>query len=130
MILKRTDPDLRALDTLLTREAALLDQGDTRALSALIPEKEALLDRLADRSEDLRDLASGDVALREKLGDLRRRLDRNAARLDTVRHTLRDMATALERIRDRHGLGGLYGAAGTARAGDPARATTLLDREV
>ena len=75
MILKRTDPDLRALDTLLTREAALLDQGDTRALSALIPEKEALLDRLADRSEDLRDLASGDVALREKLGDLRRRLE-------------------------------------------------------
>lgn len=129
MIGRKGDPDLHALRALLERENTALDRGDTRKALALVPEKEALLSRLESRGTDLRTRAEADAALRASLLSLQALLARNAARIDRLRIAAGEMAADLVRLRERHGLGGLYGRDGDARQKDVA-AMPRIDREV
>ncbi|ETX16699.1 hypothetical protein OCH239_00250 [Roseivivax halodurans JCM 10272] len=128
MLFRRTDPDLHALDTLLSRESAALDAGDTRALAAMTSEKETLLDRLDARAEELLASAETDPQMRDRLETTRTQMTRNGRRLAHVAETVRGMANTLKRISGRHGLGGLYGADGSLGSAHAPKG--LLDREV
>ncbi|MHA6345249.1 hypothetical protein [Roseivivax sp. CAU 1761] len=123
------DPDLTALTGLLEREIAALDRGDSAAALALLPEKRALLDRLEARSAALADEARRNAGLRDRLDRLRALLARNGARVERLRTVAGTLTADLARLRDRHGLGGLYGADGGARSA-PVTARSRIDHEV
>ncbi len=126
---RRQDPDLRTLDALLDRERHALDAGDTRALAAMTAEKAELLDRLEARSGELKTRAESDAELRRRLGETREKLVLNATRLERVASTVTELAGALAKVRDRHGLAGLYGSNGAKSASAAPRQATL-DREI
>lgn len=129
MSAQANDPDLTALEALLTRETRALDKGRTEEAVGLLAEKQALLDRLDARATEFEDRLPGDTALGETLQALRARLDGNGRRLTRLAEAAAALATDLRRIAERHGLGGLYGKTGAARQ-DTVAPRQRIDQEV
>ncbi|MFD1342030.1 hypothetical protein [Litorisediminicola beolgyonensis] len=129
MSAQKHDPDLTALEALLTRETRALDKGQTEEAVGLLPEKQALLERLEARSAEFEARLPGDTALGEMLTGLRTKLEGNGRRLARLAEAAAALATDLRRIAERHGLGGLYGKTGAARQ-DPVTRRPRIDQQV
>ena len=108
--------DIAALTALLDREIAEIGSGDLSGIKARLDEKSRLGARLEAQAAWIETtLGQGDAPaeeLRESLGQLSALIARDAAILERMRETTASVARELERLRARHGLGGLYGASG------------------
>lgn len=105
--------DTSAIDgmtDLLRREIAAIEAGDFEAVEALRPEKE----ELATAMEPLESTPPEALLpeMRAKLVTLRDLVARDAELLERMRAASADIGQALNRVRDRHTLGGLYGKSG------------------
>lgn len=116
------EAEIAELVALLEAEIAEIRAGDVSGVAARLAEKSALAARLdaaaAEIAAALETEASGEGDLRERLGALAGLIARDAAMLERMRETTSDVVRELSRLRDRHGLGGLYGADGHRRAKD------------
>lgn len=108
--------DIAALTALLDREIAAIGSGDLSGVAARLDEKSRLGARLEAQAAWIEAaLGQGDEAaskLRDSLAELSALITRDAAMLERMRETTASVARDLERLRARHGLGGLYGASG------------------
>ncbi|MCP1169235.1 hypothetical protein [Limimaricola litoreus] len=108
--------DIAALTALLDREIAAIGSGDLSGIAARLDEKSRLGARLEAQTVWIETtLGQGDAPaseLRDSLAELSALIARDAAMLERMRETTASVARELERLRARHGLGGLYGASG------------------
>ncbi len=108
--------DIAALSELLEAEIAEIRAGQLSGVTDRLDAKTALAGRLdgagpvIEAALDADDEASD--ALRDDLAALGALIARDAAMLGRMRETTAGVARDLERLRARHGLGGLYGADG------------------
>ncbi|WP_370162306.1 hypothetical protein [Limimaricola soesokkakensis] len=116
------EAEIAELVALLEAEIAEIRAGDLAGVTARLERKSELAARIeAARPEIEAGLAAGDDAaqeLRERLDALADLIARDAAMLERMRATTGAVARDLERLRDRHGLGGLYGANGNRSTKD------------
>lgn len=120
-----------ALAALLRDEVAAIRRGDLDRVGALAGRKAELAEALAAAEPALRALldAGGDPALRDRLARLRELVETDRALLARMAEATGAIAAEIARIRDRHGLRGLYGATGAQRGPEPVPAQRL-DRSV
>ncbi|MGR3465960.1 hypothetical protein [Limimaricola sp.] len=114
------DADIAALTDLLEAEIAEIRAGDLSRVIARLEEKTALAARLDAAGPEIGaalDDAEGDD-LRARLDALSALIARDASLLERMRETTAEVNRELSRLRDRHGLGGLYGADGHRSARD------------
>ncbi len=114
--------DIAVLTELLEAEIADIKAGGLAAVVERVEVKTALVARL-DGAGPVIEAALGaeddaSATLREDLAALAALISRDAAMLGRMRETTAGVARDLERLRARHGLGGLYGADGNRSAGD------------
>ncbi len=124
---------IETLTQLLHQEIEAIGQGDLSQIEDMLPRKADLLDRIEADSDELAvALAADDDSaedLRGCVATLRGLLARDLALLGRMQATAGDIATEISRIRDRHGLSGLYGSTGARRANDTI-SKVPLDRTV
>ncbi|MGY6704321.1 hypothetical protein [Roseinatronobacter sp.] len=130
-----TDPErdaIKALTQLLQRENAAIRKGDLAQIDAGISRKAdlgATLDAAAPAIAEALAADAPDDALVTQITALRAEIEANQTLLDSMTQAAGGLVAELARIRDRHGLRGIYGATGTQRAGDPI-AVQRFDRSV
>lgn len=130
-----TDPErdaIKALTQLLQRENAAIRKGDLAQIDAEIPHKAELGAALEAASPAIADALAADPpedALVAQITALRAEIEANQTLLDGMTQATGGLVAELARIRDRHGLRGIYGATGTQRAGEPI-AVQRFDRSV
>lgn len=107
--------EIDAMTQLLREEIAAIDRGELDKVTALYPRKTALLEALEAAAPAIAGNAAAETALREKLLVLQDLVRKDAALLARMTEATRDLASEVSRIRDRHGLKGLYGVKGEAR---------------
>ncbi|EYD73659.1 flagellar protein FlgN [Limimaricola hongkongensis] len=114
------DADIAALTDLLEAEIAEIRTGDLSRVAGRLEEKSALAARLDAAGPEIGaalDDEDGD-GLRARLDALAALIARDAALLERMREITAEVNRELSRLRDRHGLGGLYGADGHRSARD------------
>lgn len=115
------EADITALTALLEAEISEIRAGDMSGVAERLEEKSKLAARLEAAGDDieatLQDAETG-PALRTRLDMLAGLIARDAAILERMRVTTSQLARDLSRLRDRHGLGGLYGSDGNRSAKD------------
>ncbi|WP_212522765.1 flagellar export chaperone FlgN [Actibacterium sp. MT2.3-13A] len=113
--------EIDALTALLREEITAIGQGDTAKLAALFPRKTALLEALEAAAPALenavRQGGAQEPGLPDKLKILQSLIQNDAALLARMRDATGGLVAEITRIRDRHGLKGLYGARGEPRNG-------------
>ncbi len=111
---------IAALSRLLTDEIAAIDKGEMSKVTALFERKSALLTQLEEAAPAMQDKLTAEddsgAALRLRIDHLRDLVGQDLARLTRMTEATGEIAAEISRIRDRHGLTGLYGAKGKARA--------------
>ena len=108
--------EIDALTHLLKEEIAAIGRGELDKVTELYPRKAALLEAIETAAPVVEDRAGNDIAFREKLSKLQCLIHEDAARLERMAEAARDLTAEISRIRDRHGLKGLYGAKGESQA--------------
>jgi flagellar biosynthesis/type III secretory pathway chaperone len=112
------------LARLLHDEIAAIAAGQLEIVRDLYPQKVAMLAELEESTAtvEARLVIGGPVAaeLREKLESLHALIRKDHALLERMTEATGRAARELARIRDRHGLGGLYEASGSRRKQDVA----------
>ena len=105
------------LSRVLRDEIAAIGQGQLAQIEALFPRKQALLQEIEAAFADATHLLEGDAPaasrLRTRLADLRDLIHSDLALLQRMTEATGAVAREIERIRDRHGLSGLYDRDGT-----------------
>lgn len=115
---------IERLARLLRDEIAAIGAGQLETVRDLYPEKLALFEEFEQESgaveKKLR--AGGEAAakLRESLEQLNILIRKDYSLLSQITSATERVAKELARIRDRHGLGGIYEASGTLRKGNVA----------
>ena len=116
------EADLAELTALLEAEIAQIRAGELSGVTARLEEKAGLAARLDAAGPEVEAVLAQDdeaaTALRDRLDALADLIARDAALLERMRETTGAVARDLERLRDRHGLGGLYGSDGHRSAKD------------
>jgi len=108
--------EIDALTRLLEEEIAAIGRGELDKVTALYPRKAALLEAIEAAAPVVEDRAGNDIEFREKLAELQHLIHQDAALLERMAEAARDLTSEISRIRDRHGLKGLYGAKGESQA--------------
>ncbi|WP_336043163.1 hypothetical protein [Pseudooceanicola nanhaiensis] len=107
------------LARILRDEIAAIGRGELAEVEALFPRKQALLAEIEAAFADPAPLLEGDtppaVRLRERLAELQRLIRTDLALLQRMTEATGAVAREIERIRERHGLSGLYDKDGTPR---------------
>lgn len=115
---------VRQATHLLHEDTAAIKEGDISRVSELYPQKKAILDSLEDRvpamEPFLSTLLEEREGLRPLLDDLQRASAENAALLLRISAATQTITQELARIRDRHGLSGLYEKSGRKIGASPA----------
>lgn len=130
-----TDPErdaIKALTRLLQRENAAIRKGDLAQIDADTTRKAELGAALEAASPAIAEALAADPpddALIAQITALRAEIEANQTLLDGMTQATGGLVAELARIRDRHGLRGIYGATGTQRAGEPI-AVQRFDRSV
>lgn len=130
-----TDTDteaLTALTLLLQQEIAAIRRGDLEQVPVLAARKTELAQAVEAASpaiEAALQAAPEDTDLRARIAVLHELIETDKALLDGMLQATGAMITEIARIRDRHGLGGVYGEKGTQRPMTPLLAERL-DRSV
>ncbi len=130
-----TDPErdaIKALTRLLQRENAAIRKGDLAQIDAEITRKAELGAALEAAAPAIAEALAADLpddALIVQITALRAEIEANQTLLDGMTQATGGLVAELARIRDRHGLRGIYGATGTQRAGEPI-AVQRFDRSV
>lgn len=127
------DSIIDRLARLLRDEIAAIGAGKLETVRELYPDKVALmaeLEAVTGRIEDR--LSRGDdgaAALRERLDELHVLIRKDHALLERMTEATGSVARELARIRERHGLGGLYDNSGsTSKSG--VSAPQQLDKSI
>jgi hypothetical protein len=107
--------EIDALTQLLREEIAAIDRGDLDKVTELYPRKAALLEALEAAAPALRESSDTETGMREKLQQLQELVRKDAALLARMTEATSDLVSEISRIRDRHGLKGLYGVKGEVR---------------
>jgi hypothetical protein len=118
------------LTSLLREEIATIKQGQFDRIEGFVPRKLDLMEKLDAKSEVIEAaLKDGDRELQMQVTELQSLLGRNRSMLERMTEATGTMVQELSRIRDRHGMGGIYNAEGQTR---PSVATNPqhLDRSV
>ena len=130
-----TDPErdaIKALTRLLQRENAAIRKGDLAQIDADTTRKAELGAALEAAAPAIAEALAADLpddALIVQITALRAEIEANQTLLDGMTQATGGLVAELARIRDRHGLRGIYGATGTQRAGEPI-AVQRFDRSV
>lgn len=121
-----------ALTRLLHDENAAIRRGDLAQLGAHVAHKAELGAAIEAAGPAIADALAADppdADLIAQITALRGLIDTNGALLERMTQATGNMVAEVARIRDRHGLRGIYGAKGTQRAGEPVTAYRF-DRSV
>lgn len=130
-----TDIDRQALDALmrlLQDEIVAIRRGDLGQVDALATRKaelSAAVEVAAPAIEAALSADPPDMALRGRIANLRELIETDRMLLERMTQASAAMLAEIIRIRDRHGLGGLYGEKGKPRAAEPVP-LERLDRSV
>ena len=112
------------LSRLLHDEISAIGAGKLETVRELYPSKVALMQELEEATAAVgKRLAAGgedSVSLRKQLDALQVLIRKDHALLERMTDATGRVARELARIRDRHGLGGLYESSGTRRKDDVA----------
>jgi hypothetical protein len=108
--------EIDALARLLKEEIAAIGQGDFDKVTELFPRKASLLEAIEAAAPVMEDRAGAERDIRDKLIELQVLIQKDAALLERITDATRDLVSEISRIRDRHGLKGLYGAKGEDQA--------------
>ncbi|MCB1342115.1 MAG: hypothetical protein KDK24_13820 [Pseudooceanicola sp.] len=113
------------LAKVLRDEIAAIGAGQLETVRDLYPQKVALYEELQAQTgaveRQLKAATPEAKALREGLDELHGLIRKDFSLLEHLTAATGRVVKELSRIRDRHGLGGLYEADGTLRPGDVAR---------
>lgn len=105
------------------KESRQLDLGDTEGLSQTLDRKRDALIALEGGLAELNRLGLAGSDRMEQLGsrlaELRARAQRDMERAQVKTEAIRKVLHEVKKVRERHGLGGLYGADGRRLAGTP-----------
>ena len=129
------DPErdtIKALTQLLQRENAAIRKGDLVQIDTEMSRKAKLgaaLDAASDAIADKLSADPTDDALVTQITALRAEIEANETLLASMTQATGSLVAELARIRDRHGLRGIYSATGTQRPGEPI-AVQRFDRSV
>lgn len=107
-----TTAEIEALAQLLKEEISAIDRGDLDKVVQLYPRKAELLAALEAAAPAIGKSTPSDTAMRERLQELQALVRKDAALLERMTEATSDLVSEISRIRDRHGLKGLYGAKG------------------
>lgn len=121
-----------ALTQLLHDEIAAIRRGDLEHVSAHAPLKAELGAAIEAAGPAIAEALAADppdADLIERITTLRELIDTDRALLEQMAQATGGLLAELARIRDRHGLRGIYGATGTQRGGEPV-AVQRFDRSV
>ena len=115
--LDRFAADLETAIAVVEEELAALERRDLSRLEQSGARKAALAETLEMQAADLGPSLAGPEAapLRARISYFRALLERNRALLDRLTTAAGSMLREIARVRDRHGLGGLYGKSGKRR---------------
>lgn len=108
--------EIEALTQLLKEEIAAIDGGDLGKLTEFYPRKTALLEAIEAAAPAVEESLAAETDMHDKLTELQALIQKDAALLARMTEATRDLVDEISRIRDRHGLKGLYGAKGEAQA--------------
>ncbi len=121
------------LARVLRDEIAAIGQGQLAQVEALFPRKAQLLEDIETAFADSGALLEGDdqpsVRLRQRLAELRKLIQSDLALLQRMTEATGAVAREIERIRDKHSLGGLYDRDG-ARPATSVASQQRLDQSV
>ena len=123
---------LSALSTLLQHEIAAIRRGDLEQIPALLQRKTELFQAVRDAGPAIEAALQADpedLALRAEITRLHELIELDKTLLDGMMQATGAVIAEIARIRDRHGLGGLYGQKGTPRPAEPLSAAPF-DRSV
>lgn len=121
-----------ALSRLLEHEIDAIRRGDLEQVPALVARKTDLssaVEAAAPAIEAALLADPSDMVLRARIAMLHELIETDRALLEGMMQATGAMVTEIARIRDRHGLGGLYGEKGTQRPVEPF-ALERFDRSV
>ncbi|MGY6695959.1 MAG: hypothetical protein ACXIUW_08015 [Roseinatronobacter sp.] len=113
---------ITALVRLLQDEIAAIRKGDLAQVSAHAGRKAELGAVVEAASPAIAAALAADApeaALKTQIATLRDLIDTDRTLLERMTQATGDLVTELARLRDRHGLRGIYGATGTSRGSDP-----------
>lgn len=121
------------LARVLRDEIAAIGRGELAEVELIFPRKQQLLAEIEAAFSDPAPLLEGEtppaVRLRERLAELQRLIRTDLALLQRMTEATGAVAREIERIRERHGLSGLYdkdGASVTSPVARPQRYDTAL----
>jgi hypothetical protein len=123
---------IAALSQLLTHEIDAIRRGDLDLVNALAARKTELaqaVEAAAPAIEAALTAEPDDPALRTRIAVLHDLIETDRTLLDSIMQTTGAVIAEIVRIRERHGLGGLYGEKGQTRPLPP-MPTERLDRSV
>ncbi|MDP5333963.1 MAG: hypothetical protein NWQ32_05255 [Paracoccaceae bacterium] len=130
-----TDIDRQALDALmrlLQDEIVAIRRGDLGQVDAFAARKAELSATLEAAGPAIAEALAADppdMALRGRIANLQELIETDKMLLERMTQATAAMLAEIIRIRDRHGLGGLYGEKGQPRAAEPVP-LERLDRSV
>ena len=130
-----TDIDRQALDALmrlLQDEIVAIRRGDLGQVDAFAARKAELSAMLEAAGPSIAEALAADppdMALRGRIANLQELIETDRMLLERMTQATAAMLSEIIRIRDRHGLGGIYGEKGKARAAEPVP-LERLDRSV
>lgn len=130
-----TDIDRQALDALmrlLQDEIVAIRRGDLGQVDAFAARKAELNATLEAAGPSIAEALAADppdMALRGRIANLQELIETDRMLLERMTQATAAMLSEIIRIRDRHGLGGIYGEKGKARAAEPVP-LERLDRSV
>lgn len=123
---------IAALSRLLQHEIDAIQRGDLEQVPALAVRKTELSEAVEAAGPMIEAALRADpdnIQLRLDIARLHNLIETDRALLDSMMQATGAMITEIARIRDRHGLGGLYGEKGTQRRATPVT-LARLDRSV
>ena len=130
-----TDIDRQALDALmrlLQDEIVAIRRSDLGQVDAFAARKAELSATLEAAGPSIAEALAADppdMALRGRIANLQELIETDRMLLERMTQATAAMLSEIIRIRDRHGLGGIYGEKGKARAAEPVP-LERLDRSV
>lgn len=107
--------EIDALTQLLREETAAIDRGDLDKVTELYPRKVALLEALEAAAPAIAESSAAETDIGKKLLELQELVRKDATLLARMTEATSDLVSEIIRIRDRHGLKGLYGVKGEVR---------------
>ncbi len=125
---------LAAATTLLRHENDTIAAGDFDQAPQFAPRKAAALAELEAAApaleQALAEGGEGSAALRDKVAAFQEVMERNARLTRAAARAAGDLVEELSRIRDRHGLKGVYGESGEVRGDVASPLGTSFDTSV